>query len=217
MNLAIFDLDHTLLAGDSDHAWGAFMTEHGLVDAEFFRRRNDEFLVQYQQGTLDIDEFLQFTLAPLAEHSTEKLYALRAQFIEQRIRPMITDQARDLVEKHRAQGHLLIMITATNAFVTEPIAEELGFSHLLATRPEMRDGRYTGRYVGTPTFREGKVIALEQWLADEQIQPAERWFYSDSHNDLPLLEQVDHPVAVNPDEQLKAHAQQKGWPIITLY
>lgn len=217
MNLALFDLDHTLLAGDSDHAWGAFMTEHGLVDAEFFRRRNDEFLVQYQQGTLDIDEFLRFTLAPLAEHDPEELYALRDAFLEQRIRPMITDKARELVETHRKKGHVPVMITATNAFVTEPIAEEFGFSHLLATRPEKRDGRYTGRYVGKPTFREGKITALEAWLAQEQIDPAESWFYSDSHNDLPLLERVDNPIAVNPDDQLATHAKAQGWPIITLY
>ena len=217
MNLAIFDLDHTLLAGDSDHAWGAFMTEHGLVDAEFFRRRNDEFLVQYQQGTLDINEFLQFTLAPLAEHDPEKLYALRTRFVAERIRPMITDKARALVESHREQGHLPVMITATNAFVTEPIAEEFGFTHLLATRPEKRNGRYTGQYIGTPTFKEGKITALEHWLQEQAIKPTESWFYSDSHNDIPLLERVDNPIAVNPDEQLQARAQAEGWPVITLY
>ena len=216
MKLAIFDLDNTLLAGDSDHAWGAFMTRKGIVDAEEYARHNDEFLRHYQQGTLDIDEYLRFALAPLADHPAEELEAWRDDFIRTDIRPMITEQARSLVESHRQRGHTLMMITATNAFVTAPIAELFGIPHLLATEPERRNGRYTGRYTGTPTFQHGKILALEEWLEAQQARPEETWFYSDSRNDLPLLEQVDHPIAVDPDPVLRRHAETHGWKVMNL-
>ncbi|MCL7750486.1 HAD-IB family hydrolase [Guyparkeria hydrothermalis] len=216
MKLAIFDLDNTLLAGDSDHAWGAFMTEHGIVDADDYARHNDEFLRHYQQGTLDIDAYLRFALAPLAEHPAEDLEAWRAEFIERDIRPLITPAARELVESHRRRGHTLMLITATNAFVTGPIAELFDIPHLLATEPERRNGRYTGRYTGTPTFQHGKILALEEWLETQQVRPEETWFYSDSRNDLPLLEQVDHPAAVDPDPVLRREAEARGWPVLAL-
>ncbi|MFI9651773.1 histidinol-phosphatase [Guyparkeria halopsychrophila] len=216
MKLAIFDLDNTLLAGDSDHAWGAFMTDHGIVDADDYARHNDEFLRHYQQGTLDIHAYLRFALAPLAEHPAEDLEAWRAEFIENDIRPLITQAARELVESHRRQGHTLMLITATNAFVTGPIAALLEIPHLLATEPERRAGRYTGRYTGTPTFQHGKILALEEWLEAQQVRPEETWFYSDSRNDLPLLEQVDHPIAVDPDPVLRREAVARGWKILAL-
>ena len=217
MKLAIFDLDNTLLDGDSDHAWGAFLTRRGIVDAEDYARHNDEFLRHYQQGTLDIDEYLRFALAPLTEHAIEDLESWRREFVDADIRPLITAGALELVESHRRAGHTLMMITATNAFVTAPIAEIFDIPHLLATEPERRNGRYTGRYTGTPTFQHGKILALEEWLEAQQARPEETWFYSDSRNDLPLLEQVDHPIAVNPDPVLRRHAEKHDWPILPLH
>ncbi len=216
VKLAIFDLDHTLLAGDSDHAWGAFMAERGIVDADDYARHNDEFLRHYQQGTLDIDAYMRFALAPLAKHPIETLEAWRLEFVTDRIRPMIGEPARQLVEEHRRRGHTLMLITATNAFITEPIAELFDIPHLLATEPERRNGRYTGHYTGTPTFQHGKILALEEWLEAQQARPKETWFYSDSRNDLPLLKQVDHPVAVDPDSVLRREAEARGWEILLL-
>jgi len=216
VQLAIFDLDNTLLAGDSDYAWGQFLAQTGAVDAEEYAERNRAFYEDYLAGTLDIDAFLHFSLAPLAQHTVEQLEAWRAQFLEEVIVPMITESARELVEKHRHKGHELMIITATNAFVTEPIAARFGIEHLLATRPERVEGRYTGSYVGTPTFQEGKIRALDEWLAARAAQPEKTWFYSDSRNDIPLLERVNHPVAVDPDNVLRGHAEQLDWPIISL-
>ncbi len=216
MGLAIFDLDNTLLAGDSDYLWGQFLVEQGIVDRSYYERENERFYEEYRAGTLDIHEFLNFTLEPLARHEPDDLYLWREQFMAEKIRPIILPKARTLLARHRDQGHYLLIITATNAFVTRPIAEELGVDELLATEPEMKDGRFTGRVAGTPCFREGKVTRLEAWLRATGRNLAESWFYSDSHNDLPLLELVTHPTAVDPDETLAQHAEMKGWPIISL-
>ncbi len=216
MTLAIFDLDNTLLRGDSDHAWGEFLVSKDAVDGETYRTANDRYYAQYVAGTLDIHEFLAFSLKPLARHDRATLDAWHREFMEARVRPMITPGARALVEDHRARGHTLVIITATNRFVTAPIAAEFGIAHLIATEPEERDGRYTGRVAGMPSYRDGKVARLKTWLAANGATLANSWFYSDSHNDLPLLNLVDHPVAVNPDEQLRAEAQRRGWRILQL-
>ena len=216
MALAIFDLDNTLLAGDSDYLWGEFLVEQGLVDKEHYARENRRFYEEYKAGILDIHEFMAFSLAPLTRYPIEKLDAMRGQYLKEKIQPIIAPAAKALLRRHREQGDFLLIITATNRFVTEPIAALLGVDHLLATDPEMLDGRYTGRVAGTPCFREGKVIRLRGWLEETGRNLADSWFYSDSHNDLPLLELVSHPVAVDPDETLGRHAEMKGWPIISL-
>ncbi len=216
MSLAIFDLDNTLLGDDSDYLWGQFLVQQGLVDGEFYTRENQRFYNDYQTGELDILEFLAFSLKPLSEHPREKLDALHRQFMQEVITPVMLPAAHLLLEKHRAQGDILLIITATNHFITSPIATALGVENLLATEPEIIDGRYTGRVSGTPCFQAGKVERLKTWLRDNQQNLANSWFYSDSHNDLPLLEQVTHPVAVDPDETLADHASAKGWPVITL-
>ena len=216
VHLAIFDLDNTLLAGDSDYLWGKFLAQRGIVDPEFYEQENQRFYEEYTAGELDILEFLAFSLKPLSEHSPATLAALHADFMTQCIRPIITPAARQLLAKHRNQGDILLIITATNRFITAPIAEELEVPHLLATDPEMRNGRYTGHVEGTPCFREGKVERLQLWLQQTGYNLADSWFYSDSHNDLPLLEMVTHPVAVDPDETLADHAEAKGWPIMSL-
>ncbi len=216
MNLAIFDLDNTLLDGDSDYGWGQFLVRQGLVERDFYERENRRFYDEYRRGVLDIDEFLRFSLKPLAENDPERMVALRRRFVEEIVEPMILPAARHLLRQHRERGHYLLIITATNRFVTEPIAERLGVDDLIATDPEMVDGRYTGKVAGVPSFREGKVTRLTQWLETHGANLASSWFYSDSHNDLPLLEMVTHPVAVDADETLRQHAEFKGWPIITL-
>ncbi|HEX7044211.1 MAG TPA: HAD family hydrolase [Burkholderiales bacterium] len=216
MALALFDLDYTLLAGDSDHAWGEFLVEQGLVDGPAYRATNDRYFAQYQAGTLDIREFLAFALEPLARLDRATLDALHAEFLERCIRPMIAPGAPALLEKHRARGDTLVIITSTNRFITAPIARLLGVKHLIATDPEEADGRYTGRVAGTPCFREGKVVRLREWMRAHQATLAGSWCYSDSHNDLPLLELAENPVAVDPDAILRAEAQRRGWPIISL-
>jgi len=216
VSLAIFDLDNTLLDGDSDYLWGRFLVEKNLVDGEFYERENLRFLHEYEAGTLDILEFLEFSLKPLAEMDPEQLAALHRQFMTEKIQPIILPKARALLDKHRRAGDTLLIVTATNSFVTRPIADALGIEHLIATEPERIDGRYTGRVKGTPSFREGKVTRLEEWLKAHGENLAGSWFYSDSHNDLPLLEMVEHPVAVDPDDTLADHARARGWPIISL-
>ncbi len=216
MALAIFDLDYTLLAGDSDHAWGEFMIERGLVDGSAYRSANDRYFAQYQAGTLDIQEFLAFALAPLAKQDRTTLERLHAEFMQQSILPMIAPGTPALLNKHRAQGDTLVIITATNRFVTGPIARALGVEHLLATDPEERNGRYTGRASGTPCYREGKVVRLKEWLVAHGKDMRGSFCYSDSHNDLPLLQQADHPVAVDPDPILAREALARGWPVISL-
>ncbi len=216
MALALFDLDNTLLGGDSDYLWGRFLVEQGLVDGERYERENQRYYAQYHAGTLDIREFLRFALQPLASHDIATLHAWRAQYLKDKIAPLVLPAALALVEKHRAQGDTLLIITATNRFVTEPIAALFGIEQLLATEAEIIDGRYTGEVSGVPCYREGKVRRLAMWLAEQSMAMGESWFYSDSHNDLPLLECVTHPVAVDPDDTLRQAAAAKGWPVISL-
>lgn len=216
MNLAIFDLDNTLLGGDSDYLWGRYLIEQGLVDAEYYERENRRFYEEYKVGTLDIHEFLRFSLKPLSQHGMASLQEWRKNFIQEKIEPIMLPAARALLQRHRDQGHILLIITATNRFVVEPIAARLGVEHLLATEPEVKQGRYTGNVSGIPCFREGKVENLKLWLKATSMNLVSSWFYSDSLNDLPLLEMVTHPVAVDPDDTLADHARMRGWPIITL-
>ncbi|PXX99872.1 HAD family hydrolase [Halomonas sp. LBP4] len=216
MSLAIFDLDNTLLSIDSDHAWGEFLLEQGAVDPVAYREANDRFLADYEAGTLDIHAFLEVALKPLAEHSPEQLAAWHQQFMASKIEPHILPRGEELVARHRARGDILLIITATNRFITGPIAERLGVDNLIAVEPEIVDGRYTGKVSGTPSYREGKVERLEAWLADKELTLDDAWFYSDSHNDLALLELVEHPVAVDPDPTLREVAERKGWKIISL-
>ncbi len=216
MSLAIFDLDNTLLGGDSDYLWGRFLVEQGIVDAVRYERENQRYYEEYKAGQLDIYEFLRFSLAPLAEHDLKTLNAWHQRFMEEKIRPIMLPKARELLARHREQGDYLLIITATNRFVTAPIAEELGVDDMLATEPEMVNGCYTGDISDIPCFQQGKVTRLERWLAETGMNLEGGWFYSDSHNDLPLLELVAHPVAVDADETLSDHASQKGWPQISL-
>ncbi|MCB1759817.1 MAG: HAD family hydrolase [Gammaproteobacteria bacterium] len=216
MALAIFDLDNTLLDGDSDYLWGVFLAETGVVDREQYETENLRFFQQYEAGELDIHEFLRFSLRPLRDNGMEQLRRWRDAFLRQKIIPIITPAARELVERHRQAGDTLLIITATNAFVTAPIAEMLGIEHLIATQPQIRDGRYTGEVEGIPSFREGKVERLQNWLKARKEDLRGSSFYSDSHNDIPLLELVEHPVAVDPDEKLLLQARKQGWPVITL-
>jgi HAD superfamily hydrolase (TIGR01490 family) len=217
MSLALFDLDNTLLAGDSDFEWAQFLIDRGVLDREVYEARNQQFYDEYKAGTLDIREFLDFQLKPLSRHPRHVLDAWHAEYMRERIEPMIRDSARALVERHR--GDLCVIITATNSFVTAPIARAFGIEHLIATEPEVCNGEFTGGVSGTPSFREGKVERLESWLASrgETIKNhLKSTFYSDSHNDLPLLGMVTHPVAVDPDAALRAHAEARGWPVISL-
>ena len=219
MDLVLFDLDNTLLAGDSDYEWAQFLIERGVLDRERYEAQNDEFFRQYQAGTLDIHEFLDFQLAPLARHPRAQLDAWHAAFMDAKVRPMIGRRARALVAKHRDAGALCTIVTATNSVVPAPIAREFGVAHLVATEPEIRAGGFTGKVAGIPCFRDGKVTRIEQWLAGIGQPLASfqgSWFYSDSHNDLPLLEWVTRPVAVDPDEQLRRVAESRGWPVLSL-
>ncbi len=216
MALAIFDLDNTLIGGDSDHLWGEFLVRHGHVDADFYRSENDRFYREYQNGTLNIHDWLDFQFQPLAAHSMETLQQWHQQFMQEEIEPIWLSKAEELVESHRNKGDTLLIITATNRFITEPIAEKLAIPHLIATEPEQIDGRYSGKVEGIPSYQEGKISRLNQWLEQQQISMEGSHFYSDSHNDLPLLEHVDHPVAVDPDETLRAAATERGWPILSL-
>ncbi|MDX9873275.1 MAG: HAD family hydrolase [Spongiibacteraceae bacterium] len=216
MRLAIFDLDNTLLNGDSDHAWGQFLVDKGVVDADVYREANDRFYHLYQRGELDIHAYLAFALEPLTQHPMEQLMQWHNEFMREVIAPMRLAKADALLAQHREQGDFLLIITATNDFVTRPIAESLGVDELLATTCELRNGSYTGRIVGTATFREGKVTRLQEWLQERGFSLEGSYFYSDSQNDLPLLEMVDHPVAVDPDPTLRALAEERGWPVISL-
>jgi HAD superfamily hydrolase (TIGR01490 family) len=218
-NLALFDLDNTLLAGDSDYNWSLFLIRQGLLDEKTHHERNEQFYLDYKNGNLDIYKFLAFQLKPLSEHSMVDLNALHAKYMDTVIRPMMTQKAQDLVNQHKAQGDLCLVITATNSFVTKPIAQAYGIAHLIGTDPEMVNGAYTGGVAGVPSFQEGKVTRLKLWLAErgQQLADFERsYFYSDSHNDLPLMKLVTHPVAVDADAKLTDYAQQHGWPHISL-
>ncbi|MCF6281973.1 MAG: HAD-IB family hydrolase [Candidatus Polarisedimenticolaceae bacterium] len=216
MALVLFDLDNTLISGDSDHLWGDFLVKQGAVDEVYYQRENDRFYREYQEGKLDIYEFLSFSLRPLHENKLAQLQAWRETFLTQMIDPIIPQASRDLLQKHRQAGDLLVIITATNSFITGPIAERLGVENLLATEPERVDGHFTGGVSGLPCYREGKVSRLNSWLASNGAGLKGSWFYSDSHNDLPLLRLVDNPVAVDPDEQLRKEAVLNGWSVISL-
>lgn len=216
MTLAIFDLDGTLLNGDSDYTWGQFLVEKGLVDTQVYKEANDKFFKQYQSGTLDIFEYLAFSLAPLTQFSKAELTALHQTFMQEKIQPMMQKKASELLKHHKDQGHFLLMITATNQFVTGPIGEALGMDHIIAPVPEIVNDRYTGKVVGIPSFQAGKVTRLNDWLAETGHSMEGSYFYSDSRNDLPLLELVTHPVAVDADETLTNIAQERGWQHISL-
>ncbi|MDF1628610.1 MAG: HAD-IB family hydrolase [Alcanivoracaceae bacterium] len=216
MTLAIFDLDNTLIAGDSDHLWGEFLVERGLVDSQQFKASNDQFYQDYKDGQLDIEAYLRFALQPLTEHAMSNLIDWRSEFLAEKIAPIMLPAAERLLHKHRDQGDTLMIITATNDFITGPIAEQLGVDHLLASRAQMIGNRYTGEIDGVPCFRDGKVQRLYEWLEQHHESLPGSWFYSDSHNDLPLLRKVSNPVAVDPDPVLLREAQTEGWQVISL-
>jgi HAD superfamily hydrolase (TIGR01490 family) len=219
MKLALFDLDNTLLNGDSDFEWAQFLIGKGVLDREVHEARNIEFFEQYKAGTLDIHAFLDFQLAPLARHSRAELDTWHQEFLGTRIRPLISPAARALVEKHADSGDLLAIVTATNSFVTGPIAREFNIPHLIATIPAQENGRFTGQPRGMPSFREGKIVRVDAWLESLGLWLGsfeQSWFYSDSHNDLPLLEKVSHPVAVDADATLTAVAIRRRWKQISL-
>lgn len=216
MALAIFDLDNTLLGGDSDYLWAEFLVENKIVDGKNYRQTNQDFYDQYLAGTMDIFEFLAFQLKPLADNSPADLNRWRALYLAEKIEPIILPAAQALITKHRQQGDTLLIITATNSFITTPIAEKLGIPSLIATEPEVINGIYTGKVAGTPSYQEGKVKRLQEWLDTQNLTLEGSYFYSDSHNDLPLLDLVEHPIAVDPDPNLQTIAQQRGWKILSL-
>ena len=216
MALAIFDLDNTLIEGDSDHAWGEFLVENNIVNKEEYKKANDKFLQDYQSGQLDIFEYLEFALKPLAENTPEDLMKLRKDFFEQKIKPILLPKGFELLKTHREKGDFLLIITATNRFVTELIAEAFEVDDLIATEPERTQSGFTGKVEGTPSFKEGKITRLNAWLERQTHSLDGAYFYSDSHNDLPLLKLVQHPIAVDPDETLRQFASDKQWPIISL-
>ena len=216
MSLAIFDLDNTLIAGDSDHLWGEFLIEKNKVDANQFKHANDQFYADYQASNLDIQAYLSFALQPLTQFTHEEREALHAEFMETKINPIILPQARELIKKHRNQGDTLLIITATNRFVTQPIANKLDITNLLASEPEIIQGKYTGNSTGTPCYQHGKVERLHEWLAQTNHSLAGSFFYSDSINDLPLLSLVDNPVVVDGDSKLQAWAESNNIPSISL-
>lgn len=216
MTLALFDLDNTLLSGDSDYAWGQFLVSKGLVEKDHYETANQYFYDQYKLGVLDIHEFSAFSFKPLSERSMAELAELHREFMATTILPLMSTAAQDLVNQHRQQGHTLVVITATNSFITRPIVEAFGIPNLLATEPKIVDGHYTREIDGIPCFQAGKVTRLQHWLQNRAETLAGSYFYSDSHNDLPLLEMVDNPVAVDPDDTLRAIASERGWPVRSL-
>ena len=219
MKLALFDLDNTLLNGDSDFEWAQFLITKGVLDREVHEAANLAFYEDYKAGTLDIHAFLDFQLAPLARHERAELDAWHREFMATRILPILGSPARSLVQRHLDDGDLCALVTATNSFVTGPICRELGIPHLIATIPAHENGRFTGKPRGTPSFKAGKIERVEAWLEAMGLWWGafeESWFYSDSLNDLPLLQKVSHPVTVDPDDTLRAQAAKSGWPILSL-
>ena len=214
MALALFDLDNTLINGDSDHGWGVFLGQIGVVDPVEQETRQEHYYQQYIEGVLDINEFLDFQLTVLTQHPLEKLIEWRTQYVEEIIAPMISSGKADLLEPHREKGDEIVIVTATNDFITRAIADRLAVDNLIATTAEIIDGHYTGRAINTPCFAAGKVTRLRQWLQANPHSMKDSWFYSDSYNDLPLLEVCDNPVAVTPDDRLRQHAEDQAWPII---
>ena len=216
MALALFDLDNTLIAGDSDHLWGEYLVDRQLVDAERHELQNDHYYTQYQAGTLDILDYLEFALNPIARMTPEAVRELQWPFMKNYVEKILLNAAFDLIAYHRQRGDTLVIVTATNSVVTRPIADRLGIEHLIACDAELIDGYYTGKPTGVPSFAEGKVTRINEWRASNSKTFDTSYFYSDSHNDLPLLRAVDHPTAVNPDEKLALFAANAGWPIISL-
>jgi len=216
MALAIFDLDNTLLGGDSDYLWGEFLVEQNLVDSESYQRANRDFYAQYLAGNMDIFEFMAFQLKTLADKSPSDLLRWREQFLAEKIEPIVLPAAEKLIANHQQQGDTLLIITATNNFITAPIALRLGIPHLIATEAEVVDGLFTGKVSGTPSFQHGKVERLQEWLKKHHRTLTDSYFYSDSHNDLPLLNLVTHPVAVDSDPTLRAFATEHDWKMISL-
>jgi len=214
--MALFDLDNTLLGGDSDYLWGEFLVNVGAVAEDAHRRENQRFFADYQAGKLDVEAFLRFQLKPLADNDVGTLHAWRERFVSELIEPLVLTRGRELIEDHRRRDHHLAIVTSTNAFITRPIAELLGIEHLLATEPEFDGQRYTGRFVGEPCAGMGKVHRVNAWAERQGLSLAGSWFYSDSYQDLPLLSHVEHPVAVDPDDALRSHASLHGWPIVSL-
>ena len=216
MKLAIFDLDNTLIAGDSDCLWGEFLSQQGYVDSEAYQAGHEKFYQEYVDGIMNIHEFLEFQLKVLADNDRQILEKWRKDYIEEKIKPIMLDKAITLIEDHRKQGHELLIITATNSFITEPIAKEFNIANLIACDPEILDGQYTGKVAGTPSYAEGKVTRLNDWLKNREQTVEETWFYSDSHNDIPLLNEVDHAIAVDGDDTLITEAKKQNWPVISL-
>jgi HAD superfamily hydrolase (TIGR01490 family) len=216
VTLAIFDLDNTLIGGDSDHLWGQFVHEQGLVDGDNFAAQADAFYSDYEAGQLDIDAYLRFALSPLKDRSVEEAAKWHRQFMQEKIDSIMLPRAEKLVQEHRARGDQLLIITATNAFITRPIAQRMGIEELIACEAEVVDGVYTGEPIGIPSFQQGKVTRLNTWMDEHNAVLDGAWFYSDSHNDLPLLEIVDNPVAVDPDAKLDARARELGWQVMSL-
>ncbi|MDC1211182.1 HAD-IB family hydrolase [Porticoccaceae bacterium] len=216
MALAIFDLDNTLISGDSDHSWGEFLVSENRVDAQQFKQTNDQFYADYVAGSLDIFAYLEFSLQPLTKMSLSELAELHQRFMQRVIQPMQLPQAQALLQKHRDAGDRLLIITSTNRFIVEPICHSLGITELLATDAQIVDDRYTGKVEGTPTYKEGKVVRLNAWLKEQNETLEGSWFYSDSINDLPLMLEVDHAVAVDPCPALRETAEAKNWQIISL-
>ena len=219
MNLALFDLDNTILAGDSDYNWSRFLIQEGYLDGVIHAEKNEKFYADYKAGTLDIYAFVEFQFKPLARNPRTVLNQLLKKYVEEVIKPLITEKARALVKKHQDEGDLIIVITATNSFITKPIAELFGIENLIGTDPEEKEGEFTGKVSGLPSFKEGKVTRLEAWLKGKNLSLAsfeKSYFYSDSHNDLPLMQKVTHPVAVDSDDVLSEYAKSKGWPQISL-
>lgn len=216
MALAIFDLDNTLIGGDSDYLWGQFVCEAGIVDAAEFSAENDRFYEDYKSGQLDILAYLRFALGPLKGQPRETLDAWHREFMARKIEPIMLPKAERLIANHRDRRDDLLIITATNYFITRPIATALGVDELVASEGEIVDGLYTGEPSGTPSYHEGKITRLYEWLEGRDISLDGAYFYSDSHNDLPLLEIIDKPIAVDPDDTLLAHARKVGWPVISL-
>jgi HAD superfamily hydrolase (TIGR01490 family) len=219
LNLALFDLDNTILAGDSDYNWSRFLIQEGYLDGAIHAEKNEKFYADYKAGTLDIFAFVEFQFKPLARNPRTVLNQLLKKYVEKVIKPMITEKARALVKRHQEEGDLIIVITATNSFITKPIAELFGIENLIGTDPEEKEGEFTGKVSGVPSFKEGKVTRLEAWLKGKNLSLTsfeKSYFYSDSHNDLPLMQKVTHPVAVDSDDVLSEYAKSKGWPQISL-
>ncbi len=214
MSLAIFDLDNTLIGGDSDFLWGEFIGEEGIVDASAYRKQNEYFYQEYDLGTLDIYAWLEFCLEPLTRYSMTELQEFHHRFMIQKIEPILLDKAQNCINQHKERGDTVLVMTASTSFVTAPIVKKYGINHLLATEPEIKEGRYTGGVSGIPCFQAGKIDKLMPWLQKNEETLTGSTFYSDSHNDLPLLELVDNPVAVNADKILTKIAEKKGWEIL---